>query len=581
MAHNTFVATGRDKTSRDRYEKRVGALRNERESFMNHWKELNEYNSPRRGRFFIEDRNKGKRVHKSIINSKGLKALKVATAGLFAGVMSPTRPWHRLATPDPELMNFAPVKEWLHMVELQQRAIFNAGNLYTMAPTMISELLQFGTGCMTQLDDEENLAKFFTHTVGSYFIAQDNNFVTNTLVREYMMTAEQMALEFVPKGSSTDILSQSVRTALARNRLDQWFPVTHFIEPNDRFRPHNFLSQFKPFASVKYEPGSKDKNKFLSESGFDEFPVYAPRWETTGEDIYGTDCPGMGSLGDIKQLQIQEKRKGQAIDKMVNPVLGAPPTVRNVPITSLPGGLNVYDAGGNNQKIERLYEVSLDLRDFKEDMDRVERRIDDAFFVDLFLAISNMQGVQPRNELELSERNAERLLQLGPVLERLQGEFLDLMVARTFNQQVKADLLPPPPEELQGSPLKIEYISSLAQAQKAVDTRGIEATVAFQAGLMDAGMSDGKKINGDRAVEVFADLRGVPPKLIVPQADVDKQREAEAQAAAQQAQLDAATQAAGAARDAGQAAQSAGNVDLDANSPVTAGIANLNENLGQ
>jgi len=41
-----------------------------------------------------------------------------------------------------------------------------------------------------------------------------------------------------------------------------------------------------------------------------------------------------------------------------------------------------------------------------------------------------------------------------------------------------------------------------------------------------------------------------------------------------------ATKAAGAARDAGQAAQAAGNVDLDANSPVTAGIENLNSNLG-
>ena len=74
-------------------------------------------------------------------------------------------------------------------------------------------------------------------------------------------------------------------------------------------------------------------------------------------------------------------------------------------------------------------------------------------------------------------------------------------------------------------------------------------------------------------------MLGTPAKLLVPQEQVEQQRAAEAQAAQQQAQLEMATQAASAARDAGQAAQATGNVDLDANSPVTAGIANLNENL--
>jgi hypothetical protein len=564
--------------SRDRYARRLASLKLERGSFDTHYKELQQYNSPRRGRFWSQDRNKGARKHQSIINSKGLKALKVATAGLFAGVMSPTRPWHALATPDPDLMKFQPVKVWLEQVEKQQRAIFNAGNLYTMAPTMIAELLQFGTGCMTHLDDEENLATFFAHTVGSYYLSQDEKFRINTLVREYDMTAEQMAKEFTD-GKDLSNLSPPVRLALDRNNFDQWFTVIHFIEPNDDFRPNNFLKEFKPFASVKYEKGSNEKEKFLSRSGFDEFPAYCPRWEVAGEDVYGTDCPGMGTLGDIKQLQIQEKRKGQAIDKMVNPPLSGPPSIRNTPVSSLPGGLTIYD-GGNQQELKSIYKIDLRLGELKDDMDRVERRIEDAFFVDLFLAISNMAGIQPRNELELSERNAERLLQLGPVLERMQFEFLDQLIERTFNQQLRAELLPPPPPELEGSTLKVEYISSLAQAQRAVDTRSIDAITTYQAGLLQAGLSDGKKFNGDEAIQAYSDLLGTPAKILHDQQQVDQQRVAEAQAAQQQAQLEMATKAAGAARDAGQAAQAAGNVDLDANSPVTAGIENLNSNLG-
>jgi hypothetical protein len=328
-------------------------------------------------------------------------------------------------------------------------------------------------------------------------------------------------------------------------------------------RPSSPLSKDKPFASVKYEPGNVNKDAFLSVKGFDEFPAYVPRWGLTGEDIYGTDCPGMQALGDIKGLQIEEKRKAQAIDKQVNPPLSAPPSVRNTPITSLPGGLNVYDAGGTGQKIESLYAVNLDLRDLKEDMDRVERRINDAFFVDLFLAISNMEGIQPRNELELSERNAERLLQLGPVLERMQGEFLDPLISRTFNQMIRAGLVPEAPEEIQGQAIKVEYISSLAQAQRAVDTRGIERLTTYQAGLMQAGLSDGKKFNGDEAIQEYANLIGTPPKLLVPSDQVAEERAAAQQQAEQAQQMEMAQQGA-------QAAAAAGQVDLDGNNPVSA-----------
>jgi hypothetical protein len=554
-----------DQTRRDYYERRRGQMNQEFNSFRTHYKEISDNISPRRGRFEITDRNIGTKRHNNIINSQGIQALNTARAGLFAGVMSPTRPWFDLATPDPSLMDFLPVKVWLRTTARQMRAVFNAGNLYTMAPVMIGELLQFGTGCMTHTDDAQNVARFFTHTAGSYRIGQDDKFVVNQLAREYMMTTEQMAIEF-----GRDKMSVGARTALDRGQLSSWFPVVHFVETNDDFRPRNPLARFKPFASVKYEPGNQDKNMFLAQSGFDEFPGYCPRWGVTGEDIYGTDCPGMTTLGDVKQLQIEEKRKAQAIDKMVNPPLTGPASVRNVPVSSLPGGLTVYDGDSSRNKLEALYAININLQDLKEDISKVERRINSAFFVDLFLAISNMEGIQPRNQLELSERNAERLLQLGPVLERLQGEFLDLLITRTFNQMVRAGLLLPPPPELADQPLKVEYISSLAQAQRAVDTRGIDRLTTFVGGLMQIGLTDGKKVNADEMIEEYAELVGTSPQLLVPTEEVTKVREQEAQQAAMAQNLAASEQAA-------RAAASAGQANLEGDNLVSRGVNNLTE----
>jgi len=547
---------------RDYYEQRKGDMKKERSSFISHYKLLSDNIQPRRGRFETTDRNVGTRRHQNIINSRGTQALKIATAGLFAGIMSPTRPWFDLASPDPDLMEFREAKIWYRQVAQTMRSIFNAGNLYTMAPVMIQELLLFGTGNMSHVEDDENVARFYTHTAGSYMISQNEKFEVDTECREFMMTVEQMASDF-----GVDNLSDTAKSAVDQNNLDMWLPVVHFIEPNADYKPSSVLAKNKKFSSVKYEPGNVNKEIFLSKKGFDEFPKYCPRWGVTGEDVYGTDCPGMTTLGDVKGLQIEEKRKAQGIDKQVNPPLTGPASVRNTPVSSLPGGLTLYDGDPSRNKLESLYAVNINLQDMKEDIERVERRINDAFFVDLFLAISNMEGIQPRNQFEISERNAERLLQLGPVLERMQGEFLDPLISRTFNQMERAGLLPPAPEAIQGQPLKVEYISSLAQAQRAVDTRSIDRLTTYVAGLKQAELSDGRKFDGDKAISKYADLVGTPPELMAEDQEVADVREAEQQQQQQAQQLGAAEQAARTARDAGQ-------VDLGGDNPVARAVEN-------
>mgnify|MGYP002756332579 CR=1 FL=1 len=67
---------------------------------------------------------------------------------------------------------------------------------------------------------------------------------------------------------------------------------------------------------------------------------------------------------------------------------------------------------------------------------------------------------------------------LGPVLERLQNELIDPLIALTFAAIDEAGLVPPPPDELQGQPLNVVLLSILAQAQKAVGVNSIDRFVA-------------------------------------------------------------------------------------------------------
>jgi hypothetical protein len=283
----------------------------------------------------------------------------------------------------------------------------------------------------------------------------------------------------------------------------------------------------------------------LRQSGFDEFPAMAPRWDVTGEDIYGTDCPGMTSLGDVKALQIEEKRKAQAIDKMSNPPLSGPATLRNVPVSSLPGGLTIYDQG-ERQALAPVYQVDPRIQELMLDIQRTEQRIERAFYADLFLMLS-MSDRRQITAREVEERHEEKLLMLGPVLERLHNELLDPLIDRTFAVMLRAStdgngrwldraVIPEPPQELRGVDLKVEYISILAQAQKAVGTVGIERIAGFVGGIAALNPEVVDKLDLDQMVDDYGELTGVSPKLVRPDDDVVARRAQRAkQLAAQQA----------------------------------------------
>ena len=513
---------------------RVSSMDKERSSFISHWMELSDYVEPRRGRFFITDRNKGERRNTKIINSRGSQALRTFQSGMFAGIMSPARPWFKLEPMQQDLMKSEAVKQWLWTAENVMRTVFLDSNLYNMAPVALGEVGLFGTAAMSHVDDFDTVAHFFTHTAGSYYISQNDKFEVDTFVLKRELTVRQIVQSF-----GIENVSPAVKDAFKTQKLDAWYQVTQFIMPNDKFEPDSPSNLEMPFVSLWYEPASNE-GKFLKESGFEEFPVHVARWALTQEDIYGTNSPSMLSLGDIKSLQIMEKRKAQAVDKMVNPPLKGPPSLRDVPVASLPGGLTIYDGDGSKEGLSPIYQVEPRINELRMDIDAIERRVNEAYFVDLFLAISAMEGVQPRNQLELTQRNEERLLMLGPPLERLQQDFLGKIVERTFNQILRANILPPAPSELQGSSLNIRFISALAQAQRAYEVSTIERSALFAAQLAQIDQQVLDKFNADEALERYIQLTGATPSLVIPDEEVQAMRQQRAEA--QQAQAQAAMQ---------------------------------------
>jgi hypothetical protein len=517
--------------TRDKLSQRWSSLKSERSSWFAHWEEISTYLLPRSGRFFVSDKNNGRRKHNAIYDSTGTRALRVLAAGMMSGMTSPARPWFRLTTSDPDLADYASVKLWLSEVTRLMLDIFARSNTYRSLHAMYEELGAFGTGASIVLPDFSDVVRHYPLTIGEYCIATDYRGQVNTLYREVPKRVIELINEF-----GYDKCSQSVKSMYDAGNLDAWHTIIHAIEPRGDRDIRMMDAKNMAWSSCYFEIGA-DKGKYLRESGFKRFPALVPRWATSGGDIYGNG-PGMEALGDIKQLQHEQLRKAEGIDYKTRPPLQVPASMKGRDVDRLPGGITYVDQASPTGGIRSAFEVNLDLQHLLMDIQDVRERIKGSFYADLFLMLANQTDTR-MTATEVAERHEEKLLMLGPVLERLHNELLDPLIEMTFDRMIESGIVPPPPQELQGKDLNVEFVSMLAQAQRAVGTNSIDRFVGSLGSVAQIKPDVLDRFDSDQWAEIYGDALGVDPKLIVPSDKVAmiRQQRAQAQQQAQQSAM--------------------------------------------
>ena len=143
-------------------------------------------------------------------------------------------------------------------------------------------------------------------------------------------------------------------------------------------------------------------------------------------------------------------------------------------------------------------------------IETLQQRIERWFYNDVFLMISQMEGVQPRNELELSERRGEKLLRLGPVIERnLKEDAIGLQ--RVIAIMGRRGIIPPKPQSLANVPIEVKFVSKLALIQQAAKTAGMERTIVM-AGRMEGALPGTlDNINKDKFIRDYGEAVEFPP----------------------------------------------------------------------
>ena len=513
-----------------KYIKRYGFLKDQyKKGFEAQQKDVSDYILTNRG-FFPDSGqqpNQGDPSNTEIIDPEATRAVLIYAAGMQGGLTSPARPWARFKMQDPDLGKFGPVREWLNMVEKIFYSTYSQSNFYQAIYTDYIELVGFCTSCLVQEESFKTIINFRNQTAGTYFIQENQYGTVDTVYRLVPMIAKNIIQKFGEKN-----VRQAIKTSAEKNPY-QFFDVVHAVQPNNEREPILINSQNKAFESVYFEPSVSQK--LLMKSGFEDMPFHVARYSISGGDVYGRG-PGFDEMGNVKQLQEMQETSYIALHKEIDPPMAGPSAMID-DMDTLPGGVTPWDGG---QKPEKLYDVKLNISETEKKIERLQEKIKEGFFNDVFLMISNTPGIQPDTATAVMEKKEEKLMMLGPIIDRTIFEKLDPCIERSLGILWRGGYLPPPPEEMQDQEMDIEYISLLAQAQKLIGSSSLKALSGYvgELALIDESAVD--KLNVDAAIDEYGDMVGVAPGVINDADTVDairQQRADQQQAMLEQQQM--------------------------------------------
>lgn len=512
-------------------EARKAALVIERAEFLEEWRTISDFINTRRGRFLVTD-NRRKRKTNKVINERGIFASRTCGAGMLAGVSSPSRPWLHLSTPDKDLNENSEVKRWLNMVEKRVYQVFSVSNYYGTKHQSYRDMADYGQGPVIIDEDYENVINCYCSPAGEYSLGVNDRGVVDTMYRDMQRTTKDIVSQFGRFGR----IPKEVQQAWDMGRYDDYWTVVSVVQPNIQMVKGARGPIGMPYMVVYYclNCSDVDDNAVLAVSGNYENAISAPRWDVQAGDIYG-DGPGSIAVEIVKSLQVLERRKGQLIDKLVTPPMQAPAKMNREVVSHMPGAISYAPDSamtGARGAISPLYDINPNaLTAAAAESQVLEQRIDIAYFVDLFLATINANRAAPGRAAtarEISEVHEEKLIALGPVLERTHYEGLNHDVKRVIGILSRAKVLPPPPQQMDGLGLKVEYTSLLATAQKAIGAGAIERFAGFVGNLAAGDPKVLDKWDLDQTVDEYGEIIGVPASIVRSDDEVAKLREARA-----------------------------------------------------
>ena len=488
---------------------------------------------PSRGLFKGEETESLRNAN--LMNPAAQRALRKAAAGMTQAITPASDPWFRHAFMSREDKEVTFAGEFVDAVDARIRAVLSAGSFYQAIHAFNKELLAFGCALLSCEASPLTVARFACQTCGTYCVALDEDRRLSCVARRVKMTPREMADRF-----GKDKLSSPTREMLALRPYEP-VDVVHVVQKREMRDDRRRDAKNMPYASYWYE---ENGTELLHEGGFRSMPFFFTVWEEA-RGVYGTG-PGDEALADQRGLEAWELRKAVGIEKMIDPPLLAPGTLKRH-VNAAPGSVVSDNAYSQSNALRPLYEVNFGtaVQYVQEEVNQIAMRLEDIMMANIFANMSletRPAGMTMTEYMDRRRRSAELM---GPTVSSYEPRVLSPLIERVYGLLDEAGMLPPPPQGLsEWATLNVSYQSPMAQM---LEQSGAVATGQFieqVAPLVRVAPDIMDKIDTDQMVDELAQRMGVPASIVRSDEQVAaiRQQRAEAQEQ-QQAQAMAMAQA--------------------------------------
>lgn len=472
-------------------------------------------------------RSKLRRNTADLFDATGLYATDNFAKGLFKQATNPANRWFELGIADKDRQNFAPARDWLlRRTNMLYGSLSPAvSRFYPAARPWFAYLGVFGFGVIYQQEHPDPVRGRIIDRcmpIGQMFLDVDSEGEYDTVHREFRLIGRQIKQKFPRR-----FVPYSVRD-------ESEYIAVHAVRPNPDFRPGDLGEHGKRYLSTYFSPDLRD---LCVDGGYYELPYHITFWNERANSAYPTG-PGHDARADGLSLQAMEQSHLVAAQ-----FAAEPPTLINensgltaadiAPGAALLGAVN--DRGDLLvQSLERKQQVQLSLGQAEQKREAIRN----AFYWSIMSLVSRPQ----MTAAEFQGFQQEMLEQLAPNLVNIQAGGLSPFISRRYLilERAGAWMNDPPPPELAGQRIEIEYVSPLANAQKMGVARAAQQFVASVLQIAQVIPEAADNLDVDAAIRVIRDGVSGVPSLVRDPREVAAIRDNRARAQAQQAGIEQA-----------------------------------------
>jgi hypothetical protein len=508
---------------------RTEALKTERSNINGDWEEIGRLVVPGRGRMYEthDDENSITRDFPDKYDSTAVVASQSLAAALHSGLTSPATDWFGLRFKSQKLNDDTTASAWLQACQEQIFDTIQESNFNLEVNEIYLDITSFGTTIMLhEYDPDDGSFNFRASFPRENYFEEDFNGNLIGIYRERQYTAQQLMLKF-PTKCPKEIREQGVSTGSA----NQKYTVIHVVRLNEDNKENLdaegiLAAEKRPFEE-RYIL-AKDATELTEDVvGYYEMPGYAVRWGRMSGSKFGFS-PALNALPDIRTLNTLVSQVLDAAAKVIDPAIMTMQRGIIGDIDLAPGGETIVRDMDAMKPFESgaRFDVSQLIKG-----DLVES-IRKAFYIDqLELPMTDRMTA---TEVQVRYEQMQRLL--GPALFRIQSDFLDPLIRRSFNILFRDGKLPDMPQiilDTEGE-FEVEYLGPLARSQKMGAVNAFQQLMTIMERVAPIKPEVVDAIEWTDAFQDMALRMGVPAKYLKSDAklkedaDVRKAQQAEA-----------------------------------------------------